>query len=237
MTCCPCGVGRVWGLGASPKGPRTKPPPPKPRTRCDGPRFTRSLSSDEIKLGLLRSGLHPHPGPPGDIDDPEWDGNLDDEAESEYLRQVLAEQRLNIEQQVDSIQAVAVNHAAELSGATSEHENLEEAATTRELGEELRQLIATNRAAAIARKMKLTAATAAAALEASRARCQQCIHDPIAEATAAREAAKQVMEQRRECNCRGCKESVLGIDGTCIAPAVLTKPIVTSINELWNTPW
>ena len=134
------------------------------------------------------------------------------------------------------------NHAEELSGATNEHEAPEAAAATRELGEELRQLIATNRAAAIARKMKLAEAAAAAkekaeALEASRIRCQQCNSNPIAEATAAREAAEQAMERSRVCRCRGCKENVLGVDCTSIAPTALAQPIMTSISELWNTPW
>ena len=44
------------------------------------------------------------------------------------------------------------------------------------------------------------------------------------------------MEQNRTCECRGCKESVLGIDHACIAQRPLVRPM-TSINELWNNPW
>ena len=125
--------------------------------------FKRQLSTREIRLKLLRSGLHPHPGPPGDIDDPEACGDFENDAEEDYLRQAQADQRQIIEKELDGIHAVMTNYADELGEGANEQEAPEEAEATRELGEELRQLIATNRAAAIARKMKLAEAAAAAA--------------------------------------------------------------------------
>ena len=191
----------------------------------NGSTFKRKLSTKEIRLKLLRSGLHPHPHPPGDLDDPEGNDDFTDDADDEYLRQMQANQlQQNIAREVDGIHAMVLQRTQEIVEKANEATTPEAAEAARELSEEFRQLIATNRAAAIARKTKLALEVASAAearaeaLEASRLRCQQCNNDPIAEATAAREAAMDAMELSRECNCRGCKENVLGVDCTRIAP-------------------
>ena len=108
-----------------------------------------------------------------------------------------------------------------------------------DLNEDLVEFLAAKRAEAIERKLRKAreaAAVAPEALEASRVRCQECNGDPALATPAAMEEAAAVMEKYRTCECRGCKENVLGIDRACIAQQLPVRPM-TSINEPWNNPW
>ena len=158
-------------------------------------------SKGEVRQGLRRSGLHPHPGPPRcGFDDPEafeFDGDPGVDDQERMVNDAALRER--IATVVDKIQAPLTSRS--------------------DLSEELREFLASKRAEAIERKVKnaeAAAAAAAEALEASRIRCQECNTDPAAaHATAIWEAAA-VMEQGRTCECRGCKEGVIGIDQACL---------------------